>query len=129
MSLITTSAALADFCRSLSGAEFITVDTEFMREGTFWPHLCLLQIAGPDEAVGPNTPEAMRSGVFHGLRGAVQGLVERFAQQIGHYPLVVATGGESGILFKDWELVDRLVPELTLLGLELTHRRGRPVDG
>ncbi|MCZ6454356.1 MAG: ribonuclease D [Alphaproteobacteria bacterium] len=51
MSLITTSAALADICQSLARADYLTVDTEFMREGTFWPRLCLLQIAGPDDAV------------------------------------------------------------------------------
>ncbi len=51
MSLITTSAALADICKSLARADYLTVDTEFMREGSFWPRLCLLQIAGPDDAV------------------------------------------------------------------------------
>ncbi|NKB48570.1 MAG: ribonuclease D [Alphaproteobacteria bacterium] len=51
MTLITTSAALAETCKSLSRADYLTVDTEFMRESTFWPQLCLLQIAGPDDAV------------------------------------------------------------------------------
>ena len=51
MSLITNSAALADICKTLSRADYLTVDTEFMRESTFWPQLCLLQIAGPDDAV------------------------------------------------------------------------------
>jgi ribonuclease D len=50
MSLITDSAALAAFCRRLSGTEFVTVDTEFMRERTYWPKLCLVQVAGPEEA-------------------------------------------------------------------------------
>jgi ribonuclease D len=50
MSLITDSAALAAFCRRLSGAEFVTVDTEFMRERTYWPKLCLVQVAGPEDA-------------------------------------------------------------------------------
>lgn len=51
MSLITDSAALAATCKSLSRADYLTVDTEFMRESTFWPQLCLVQIAGPDDAV------------------------------------------------------------------------------
>ncbi len=48
--LITTSAALAEFCQRLSKADFITVDTEFMRENTYWPELCLIQIADTEEA-------------------------------------------------------------------------------
>jgi len=50
MTLITDNAALAAFCGRLAGAEFITVDTEFIRDKTYWPILCLVQIAGPDEA-------------------------------------------------------------------------------
>lgn len=48
--LITTSEALADLCARLSKAEFVCVDTEFMRENTFWPELCLIQIADSEEA-------------------------------------------------------------------------------
>ncbi|MBV8775777.1 MAG: ribonuclease D [Alphaproteobacteria bacterium] len=50
MTLITDSAALAAFCERQQGAQFITVDTEFMRERTYWPVLCLVQVAGADEA-------------------------------------------------------------------------------
>ncbi len=50
MSLITDTAALSAFCESLAEAPFITVDTEFQRERTYWPQLCLVQVAGPDEA-------------------------------------------------------------------------------
>ena len=50
MTLITEAAELAAFCRRLSGAEMIAIDTEFMRERTYWPKLCLVQVAGPDEA-------------------------------------------------------------------------------
>jgi ribonuclease D len=50
MSLISDTATLAAFCQRLSLAEFITVDTEFMREKTYWPQLCLVQLGGPDEA-------------------------------------------------------------------------------
>ena len=51
MSLITTTESLAAFCARQATAEFITVDTEFMREKTYWPQLCLVQVAGPGEAV------------------------------------------------------------------------------
>jgi ribonuclease D len=49
MPLIADSAQLAAFCARVSQADFITVDTEFMRERTYWPQLCLIQVAGPDE--------------------------------------------------------------------------------
>jgi ribonuclease D len=48
--LITDSKTLADFCRRLADAPFVAVDTEFMRENTFWPDLCLVQLASPEEA-------------------------------------------------------------------------------
>jgi len=48
--LITTSEALADLCKRLAQADFIAVDTEFMRENTYWPELCLVQIADQNEA-------------------------------------------------------------------------------
>src|SRR6476620_8539713 len=56
--LITTSDALADLCSRLANADFITVDTEFMRENTYWPELCLIQIADSDEAaaIDPKAP-------------------------------------------------------------------------
>ncbi|MFQ5972207.1 MAG: ribonuclease D [Alphaproteobacteria bacterium] len=50
MTLIADSAGVAAFCRRLARADYITVDTEFMREKTFWPKLCLIQLAGPNEA-------------------------------------------------------------------------------
>ena len=48
--LITTSAELASLCARLAKSDFITVDTEFMRENTYWPELCLIQIANTEEA-------------------------------------------------------------------------------
>ena len=48
--LITTTDALAELCGRLRQSPFVTVDTEFMRENTFWPELCLLQIADEHEA-------------------------------------------------------------------------------
>ncbi len=48
--LITDTASLAAFRERLRGVSFVTVDTEFMREKTYFPQLCLVQVAGPDEA-------------------------------------------------------------------------------
>ena len=45
MMLITTTADLAAFCAQIKGQPFLAVDTEFMRETTYWPKLCLIQAA------------------------------------------------------------------------------------
>jgi ribonuclease D len=51
MSLITTTDALAAICDRMAKHPFITVDTEFLRETTYYPLLCVAQIASADEAV------------------------------------------------------------------------------
>jgi ribonuclease D len=52
MTPITTTAQLTAFCDRIQGSPFLAVDTEFMRETTYWPKLCLIQAATPEaEAV------------------------------------------------------------------------------
>ena len=46
--MITTQDALQAFCSQLATQNYITIDTEFLREKTFWPKLCLIQAASPD---------------------------------------------------------------------------------
>ena len=48
--LVTTTEALADLCARWANSTFIAVDTEFMRENTYWPDLCLIQVADENEA-------------------------------------------------------------------------------
>ncbi|WP_109357416.1 ribonuclease D [Sphingorhabdus sp. EL138] len=48
--LLTDSQDIADICERFSTAEFVAVDTEFMRENTYWPILCLIQISDGKEA-------------------------------------------------------------------------------
>jgi ribonuclease D len=46
MEIVATTEGLKELCQALAGDDYVAVDTEFMREKTFWPELCLIQIAG-----------------------------------------------------------------------------------
>lgn len=86
MSMITTTADLAAACRILATAPAVMVDTEFLRETTYYPKLCVIQLAGPDvdyvvDALAPGldlTPflELMRDErvlkVFHAGRQDIE---------------------------------------------------------
>lgn len=94
--MITDTGALAAFCERLADTPYITVDTEFMRESTYWPILCLIQVAGPDDAkvidaLAPgidldpllallDNPKVLK--VFHAARQDL----EIFYQLMGHVP-------------------------------------------
>ena len=56
--LITDSVTLANLCHRLAQADYVAVDTEFMRENSYWPELCLIQIADQTEAaaIDPMAP-------------------------------------------------------------------------
>ena len=49
MKILTNTADLAEACSAFAQHDYVTVDTEFLRETTFWPILCLIQIAGPED--------------------------------------------------------------------------------
>ena len=51
MTLITDNEALTAFCGRMRGERFVAIDTEFMRDRTYYPRLCLVQVAGESEAV------------------------------------------------------------------------------
>jgi ribonuclease D len=55
MSLLTTTEDLAALCSRLAKHPFVTVDTEFLRETTFWPKVCVIQLASPQEAAAIDT--------------------------------------------------------------------------
>lgn len=89
-----------------------------------------LQLTAPDdtEPFGRSTSQAMLKGVFHGIRGAVQRLVEQYAEHYGAFPQVVATGGDADTLFKGDVLVDNIVLDLTLMGIAATARHALAAD-
>jgi ribonuclease D len=91
MDMITTTESLSALCSSLATEEFITVDTEFMRESTYWPDLCLIQVAGETRngLIDPLAPELdlqpffdlMNNAgvlkVFHAARQDIEIMVHR----------------------------------------------------
>ncbi len=98
----------------------VRMSLEAMHRGA--AQLPQVQMQRPLEPIGHNTVEAMRTAVFHGMRGLVRELVEQYAQVAGAFPMVVATGGDAELLFRDFELIDRLVPDLALHGLAAAYR-------
>ena len=71
MTLITTSKDLKALCTRLRKSDFVTVDTEFIREKTYYPRLCLIQVAGDDEeayAIDPLAEELDMEPFYDFLR-------------------------------------------------------------
>jgi type III pantothenate kinase len=80
----------------------------------------------PDPVRGPfgkDTRHAMLLGVAAAVRGMAHDLIDRYAEFYEAYPRVVATGGDAAALFTGDELVERIVPELTILGIGEACRR------
>jgi type III pantothenate kinase len=75
----------------------------------------------PDEPFGRSTDQAILHGVYHGIRGMVKEVVENYATELGTWPDLIATGGDAEVLFKDWELVHAIAPDLTLYGIALAY--------
>ena len=92
--LVTGTAALQALCTRLAAEEFVTVDTEFMRERTYWPELCVVQLAGENEVavIDAQSPDldlaplaellANRAvlKVFHAARQDIEICVLRFGE-------------------------------------------------
>jgi ribonuclease D len=78
MRVITSTTELSDLCSDLAGHDYVAVDTEFMREQTFWPDLCLVQVAGPNtEAIIDPLAPGLDLKPFYDLM-ASQGVVKVF---------------------------------------------------
>ncbi|MGC8623689.1 MAG: type III pantothenate kinase [Phycisphaerae bacterium] len=88
-----------------------------MHTGTAQLPLANLEI--PTEPFGRNTMEALNLGAYAALRGAARYLLERYAEKLGNWPHVVATGGDAMRLFGDSGLVDSFIPDLVLQGAAL----------
>lgn len=81
-----------------------------------------VDLATPQGVFGRSTKEAIRHGVYYGVRGMVKELVEQYATELGFWPEVIATGGDAAKLFEGWEdIVHAISPDLTLYGIALAY--------
>ncbi len=80
-----------------------------------------VELAVPSGVFGRNTRDAIRQGVFLGIRGLVKELAESYATELGTWPEVIATGGDAAVLFEGWEIVHAISPDLTLYGIALAY--------
>ena len=74
-------------------------------------------LPGNDTPFGKGTAQAMALGVAGAIRGLVHYLIDRYAEAYGAYPRVVATGGDAALLFDGDDLIEHIVPDLTLVGM------------
>jgi len=134
MTLITDTEELAAFCERQRGAPYVTLDTEFLREQTYYPKLCLLQIAGPEEAVAvdslapgleltpllPLFDDEETVKVFHAGRQDLEiflNLFDRLPRPLFDTQLAAAVCG-----FGEQVAYDTLVKRITGIGLDKASR-------
>lgn len=132
--LITTSAALAETCARLRRERFVTIDTEFMREKTYWPELCVVQLGGESEVavvdaqaagmdltpLGELLADKAIPKVFHAARQDV----EIFVQLFGDTPRPLFDTQIAAMVagFGDQVGYDSLVSGLTGGTIDKAHR-------
>jgi len=82
--------------------------------------------AAPAAACGKDTRAAILSGLVFGARGALRELVEAYATELGHWPVVILTGSDAGLVagnVNSSELVQAVVPDLVLRGVAAAYYR------
>ncbi|MCX5614889.1 ribonuclease D [Bombella saccharophila] len=132
--MITTSAEVATLCAKLQREAFVTVDTEFVRESTYWPRLCLVQLGGADDvalidACVPGidlsplaallaAPDCVK--VFHAARQDL----EIFLHLFGELPVNLFDTQIAAMVAGFGEQVgyDNLVSSLTGQSIDKSHR-------
>lgn len=79
----------------------------------------------PRKAIGTNTLSAMQSGIIFGYAGLIEGIVGRIQEELGEKATVVATGGYAGIIAKETKVIEKVNPNLTLIGIKVIHNMNR----
>ena len=78
-----------------------------------------VELQRPPSAIGSNTVRAIQSGLIFGYVGLVEGMVERFRQELGDDMRVIGTGGLVDLIASETDVIQYLAPWLTLEGLRL----------
>ncbi len=134
MDLITTTDDLAVVCSRMAQHPFVTVDTEFLRETTYYPLLCVAQMASPEEAVVIDALAtrinldpffALMANesvvkVFHAARQDIE-IVWNMAETIPH-PIVDTQVAAMVLGYGDSISYDQLVQRITGDTLDKSHR-------
>jgi type III pantothenate kinase len=82
-----------------------------------------IEIAEPRTAIGKSTVEAMQAGAVFGYRGLVREIIARLRTEMAGDPVIVATGGDAGLIAKGLPEIQHVDPDLTLEGLRLAAVR------
>lgn len=85
-----------------------------------------VELKRPKSAIGRNTGASVQSGLIYGYVGLIEGLIQRFRQEMGP-ARVIATGGLAEIIASETALVEVINPMLTLEGLRLIYDLNRLV--
>ncbi len=82
-----------------------------------------VKVVNPDWVWGKDTNEAIVAGIYYGALGAIRELVERYAAELRAWPVTIVTGGDGELIRAQCGFIQSYVPDLTLMGIELSLRR------
>jgi type III pantothenate kinase len=85
--------------------------------------LPLVDFREPESLIGSNTVGSMQSGLYYGVIGMIDGIVERMVQQLGSDTKTIATGGQAELIIAGSQHLKHADPDLTLEGLQLIWQR------
>lgn len=84
-----------------------------------------VELIRPKKAIGSNTQAAMQSGIIFGYAGLIDGVVARIEKELGQKATVVATGGYASVIAKEAKSINKVNPNLTLIGIKVIHDMNR----
>ena len=93
--------------------------------GKMTSKLHVVEIEKPQRVIGKNTSESIKSGIFYGYLGEIEGLVARVGLELGEKPRVIATGGLADLFASSTECIETVDKDLTLKGLKIIYDRNR----